>query len=59
MTPPVHIPNTRIQRASTFTRRIPAFLAVTLLLTSLVTTGCDVVDSNGPIYDETLLYVKS
>ncbi len=54
MTPPVHIPNTRIQRANPFTHLIPSFLAVTLLLTSLVTTGCDVVDSNGPIYDETL-----
>ncbi len=54
MTPPVHIPNTRIQRANPFTHLIPSFLVVTLLLTSLATTGCDFVDSNGPIYDETI-----
>lgn len=46
MTPPVHIPNTRIQRANPFTHLIPSFLAVALLLTSLATTGCDFVDSN-------------
>ena len=53
MTPSVHIPN-RIQRANPFTHLIPAFLAVTLLLTGLATTRCDVIDSNGPIYDETI-----
>ena len=57
MSQPVHTSDTRhhdTQRASAFTHRIPAFLAVALLLTSLVTTGCGVVDSNGPLYDETL-----
>lgn len=57
MSLPVHTSDTRhhdTERASAFTRRIPVFLAVALLLTSLVTTGCDVVDSNGPIYDETI-----
>ena len=57
MSLPVHRSDTRhhdTNRASAFTRRTPSFLAVMLLLTSLVTTGCDVIDSNGPLYDETI-----
>ena len=57
MSLPVQPSDTRhhdTKRASAFTHRIPAFLAVALLLTSLTTTGCDIVDSNGPIYDETI-----
>ena len=57
MSLPVHISDTRhhdTERASTFTDRILAFLVVALLLTSLATTRYDVIDSNGPIYNETI-----
>lgn len=52
MTPTVHSSDTRHHN----TPRIPAFLAALFVLTSLVTTGCDVVDSNSPVYDEAVSY---
>ncbi len=54
MTLPVYTSMTRTQRANPFTHRFPSILAATLLLTSLVTTGCDVVDSNAPTETETI-----